>query len=227
MPVSSRPNLAISAYQQIKQDIIRGVHTPGEKLLMSRLKARYELGTGPLREALSQLVGERLVTAVSQRGYRVAPMSVKELKDIYDARANLEGLVLELAIARGDDDWEADIIAKAHTLNKVIEINGPEQMLDVWDARHQSFHTAIAAGCRSPHLLQARESLFNQAERYRHLWLCQTVFSPQALEAKRHEHDELVEVILSRDAKGAGELVRAHLMTPVPLITALLESQAG
>ncbi|MGO2415496.1 MAG: FCD domain-containing protein, partial [Cobetia crustatorum] len=77
------------------------------------------------------------------------------------------------------------------------------------------------------HLLQARESLFNQAERYRHLWLCQTVFSPQALEAKRHEHDELVEVILSRDAKGAGELVRAHLMTPVPLITALLESQAG
>ncbi|MBE2167760.1 MULTISPECIES: DNA-binding transcriptional regulator CsiR [unclassified Cobetia] len=223
MPKSSRPNLAVSAYQQIKQDIIRGVHTPGKKLLMSHLKERYGLGVGPLREALSQLVGERLVIAISQRGYRVAPMSVRELQDIYDARANLEKLIVELAIERGGDDWEADIIAKGHTLNKVSEIHSPEQMLDVWDARHKSFHTAIAAGCRSPHLLHVRESLSIQAERYRHLWLCQTVFSPQALTNKRKEHSEIIEVILTRNASAAGELIRKHLMTPVPLIGDILE----
>lgn len=218
----ARPNLAISAYRRLKQDIIRGVHAPGEKLLMSRLTAQYQLGVSPLREALSQLVGERLVTAASQRGYRVAEMSVAELEDIYDARACTEGLLIELAIARGDDEWEADVLAKAHTLAKVVEIDSPEQMLDVWDARHQAFHTAIVAGCRSFHLMQQRMALFDQAERYRHLWLQQTVFSPEALARKRTEHDELVEILLARDSLRASAFIRDHLMTPVPIIKQLL-----
>ncbi|STL13249.1 GntR family transcriptional regulator [Escherichia coli] len=46
---------------------------------MSLLTSRYALGVGPLREALSQLVAERLVTVVNQKGYRVASMSEQEL----------------------------------------------------------------------------------------------------------------------------------------------------
>ncbi|WP_275287281.1 DNA-binding transcriptional regulator CsiR [Halomonas elongata] len=223
MDSTPKQNLGISAYRGLKHDIIRGVFQPGEKLLMSRLKQRYELGVGPLREALSQLVAERLVVAISQRGYRVAPMSREELADLYDARAQLEGLVLELAIQRGDDAWEADVLAKAHTLAKVMEVNGPDEMLDIWDTRHKAFHTAIAAGCNSPHLLQVRENLFNQVERYRHLWLCETVFSDEALERKRQEHSALVEVILARDTDTACRMMRDHLMTPVPIILEVME----
>ncbi|RCV86696.1 DNA-binding transcriptional regulator CsiR [Billgrantia montanilacus] len=222
MDSSPRQNLGISAYSWLKHDITRGVFQPGEKLLMSRLKERYDLGIGPLREALSQLVAERLVVAISQRGYRVAPMSMAELTDLYDARAQLEGLILKLAIERGDDSWEADILAKAHTLSKVMEVNTPDELLDVWDTRHQAFHTAIASGCRSPHLLQVRESLFDQVERYRHLWLCETVLSEAALERKRREHAALVDVILERKAERAADMMREHLMTPVPIITEVM-----
>jgi len=220
-----RQNLGISAYRWLKQDIIRGAFQPGEKLLMSRLKERYDLGVGPLREALSQLVAERLVVAISQRGYRVAPMSLAELADLYDARAQLEGLVLRLAIERGDDAWEAGILARAHTLSKVVEVNTPDELLDVWDTRHKAFHTAIASGCRSPHLLQVREGLFDQVERYRHLWLRETVFSEEALTRKREEHAALVEVILARNADRAAEMMREHLMTPVPIITEAMQRQ--
>ncbi|RDB43036.1 DNA-binding transcriptional regulator CsiR [Halomonas sp. DQ26W] len=223
MDSSPRQNLGISAYSWLKHDITRGVFKPGEKLLMSRLKERYDLGIGPLREALSQLVAERLVVAISQRGYRVAPMSLAELADLYDARAQLEGLILRLAIERGDDSWEADILAKGHTLSKVMEVNTPDELLDIWDTRHQAFHTAIASGCSSPHLLQVRESLFDQVERYRHLWLCETVFSEAALERKRREHAALVDVILERKAERAADMMREHLMTPVPIITEVMQ----
>ncbi len=223
MEHSARQNLGVSVYVRLKRDIIRGVYPAGEKLLMSRLKERYDLGTGPLREALSQLVAEHLVVAISQRGYRVAPMSVAELEDIYDARAHLEGLIVELAIARGDDAWEADILAKAHTLAKVMDVSGPEEMLDVWDRRHQAFHGAITAGCGSRHLLQAREGLLDQVERYRHLWLCETVFSSEALEHKRQEHAALVEALLARDAPRASRMIREHLMTPVPIIREVMK----
>ncbi|WP_066452239.1 DNA-binding transcriptional regulator CsiR [Halomonas chromatireducens] len=223
MDTSPRQNLGISAYSWLKHDITRGVFQPGEKLLMSRLKERYDLGIGPLREALSQLVAERLVVAISQRGYRVAPMSLAELADLYDARAQLEGLILKLAIERGDDSWEAEILAKAHTLSKVMEVNTPDELLDIWDTRHKAFHTAIASGCRSPHLLQVRESLFDQVERYRHLWLRETVFSEAALERKRREHAALVDVILERKAGPAADMMREHLMTPVPIITEVMQ----
>ena len=65
----SRENQPLGGYPALKRDILRGVFAPGEKLLMSALKARYGLGVGPLREALSQLVAERLVVAISQRGW--------------------------------------------------------------------------------------------------------------------------------------------------------------
>ena len=90
---------AIDGYRWLKNDIIRGVYQPDEKLRMSLLTSRYGLGVGPLREALSQLVAERLVTVVNQKGYRVAPMSEQELLDIFAARARSgEGkLQVELA----------------------------------------------------------------------------------------------------------------------------------
>lgn len=224
-PDAPRQNLAIRAYRELKHDIIRGRYAPGQKLLMSRLKDYYGVSTGSLREALSQLVADHLVVAISQRGYRVAAMSLAELNDIYDARAQLEGLILRLAIERGDDDWEASVVATAHRLAKVTDISSPDDLLDGWDQRHKAFHTAIASGCNSPHLLQMRDTLFNQVERYRHLWLQETVMSAQALEQKRQEHAELVEVILARDAARASALMRDHLMTPVPIITRVLQAR--
>lgn len=225
MTSAPRPNQGINAYRWLKQDIIRGVHPPGEKLRMTQLRERYDLSTGPLREALSQLVAEQLVVAISQRGYRVAGMSLAELEDIYDARAHLESLVTELAIARGDETWEANILATSHTLSRVEDISAPDDVLDVWDRRHQQFHSAIAAGCGSGHLMQVRERLFDQAERYRYLWLRETVFDETALARKREEHARLVELVLAREQRKASEYVREHLLTPVPIITRLLEKR--
>ncbi|PYY72515.1 GntR family transcriptional regulator [Pseudomonas jessenii] len=215
------------SYSRIKRDITRGVFPAGQKLLMSALKERYGLGVGPLREALSQLVAEHLVVAVNQKGYRVAPMSLDEMRDIYDARANLEAMILTLAIERGDDSWEALILARSHTLSKVVEVKTQDQMLDVWDERHKAFHSAIASGCGSKHLLQLRSQLLDQAERYRHLWLKSTVFSEEALNKKRKEHATLVEAILKRDAKKASELMRDHLLTPIPIIAEVIRETLG
>jgi GntR family carbon starvation induced transcriptional regulator len=224
--LTSRPNAAFSGYERLKLDIIRGVFKPGEKLLMSGLKERYDLGVGPLREALSLLVAEHLVVAISQKGFRVASMSLQEMRDIYDARANLEAMIVGLAIERGDDAWEAQILAQSHTLSKVMDVKTREKVLDVWDERHKAFHSAIAAGCGSKHLLQARSYLFDQAERYRHLWLTQTVFSEEALALKRKEHAALVDAILARDTLRATTMMRSHLMTPVPIIVEVMQREA-
>lgn len=217
MTAISHPT-AIDGYRWLKNDIIRGVYQPDEKLRMSLLTSRYALGVGPLREALSQLVAERLVTVVNQKGYRVASMSEQELLDIFDARANMEAMLVGLAIARGDDEWEAEILARTHMLSKLEASHASEQLLDEWDLRHQAFHTAIVAGCGSRYLLQMRERLFDLAARYRFIWLRTTVLSVEMLEDKHEQHQALTEAILARDAGRASELMRQHMLTPIPVI---------
>lgn len=209
---------AIDGYKWLKNDIIRGEYQPDEKLRMSVLTSRYGLGVGPLREALSQLVAEHLVTVVNQKGYRVASMSQAELLDIFDARANMEAMLVQLAIARGGDDWEAEILARFHMLNKLESSNASEGLLDEWDLRHQAFHSAVVQGCGSRYLLQMRTRLFELAARYRFIWLRRTVLSVEMLEDKHVQHQALLEAILARDAHQASELMRQHLLTPIPII---------
>ena len=211
-------NAVFDGYHYLKKDIIRGVFQPNEKLRMSLLTSRYNLGVGPLREALSQLVAEHLVTAISQKGYRVAPMSQAELLDIFDARANLEAMLVTLAIERGNDDWEANILAQAHVLTKMSNVVTSEELLDEWDLRHQAFHSAIVAGCGSQNLLQMRDRLFDLAARYRFLWLKKTVFSVSVMENKHEKHQQLVKLVLARDSRQASEMMREHLLTPIPII---------
>ncbi|MNG92088.1 HTH-type transcriptional repressor CsiR [compost metagenome] len=51
------------------------------------------------------------------------------------------------------------------------------------------------------------------------------MFSEEALELKRQEHAALVEAILARDAKRASEMMRTHLMTPVPIIAQIMHAE--
>ncbi|KAF4559677.1 DNA-binding transcriptional regulator CsiR [Pseudomonas sp. CES] len=220
-------NASDAAYSRLKADILQGGFRSGEKLLMSTLKGRYGLGVGPMREVLARLVAERLVSVVNQKGYRVAPMSFDEMRDVYQARAHLEAMIVGLAIVRGDETWEASIIAQSHTLSKVVELHSPQEMVEVWDLRHKAFHNAIASGCGSKSLLQARAFLQDQAERYRQIWLKRTVLSENALRLKREEHAELVNAILERDAEKASKMMLDHLMTPVPIITQMIQSSTA
>ena len=189
--------------------------TPAARLFVFKQKTAYEI---TCRDWSSFVFSSDLVTVVNQKGYRVASMSEQELLDIFDARANMEAMLVSLAIARGGDEWEADVLAKAHLLSKLEACDASEKMLDEWDLRHQAFHTAIVAGCGSHYLLQMRERLFDLAARYRFIWLRRTVLSVEMLEDKHDQHQTLTAAVLARDTARASELMRQHLLTPIPII---------
>jgi GntR family carbon starvation induced transcriptional regulator len=208
----SKDNFASQVMGQLKQDILTGYFKPGEKLRMARLKERYQVGISPLREALSQLLIEQLVIVENQRGFRVHPISKEEMLDIYETRAYIEALCINLAIERGDDEWEAGILAAAHKMRKFSTLLEKEP--HEWERRHQAFHSAIAEGCQSPTLLHVRRSLYEKASRYRNLWLKKNMLNSDIFDANQKEHDSLIEALLNHDAGKARELIREHLLSP-------------
>lgn len=224
---SRSDNSALKVVGDLKQDILTGYFKPGEKLKMARLKERYQVGVSPLREALSQLLIEQLVVVENQRGFKVHPVSREEMRDIYATRAEIEALCVGLAVEKGDDEWEAGILAAAHTMHKFGDMvdKDPQE----WERRHQAFHTAIARGCNSPTLLQVRRSLYEKASRYRNLWLKKNMANSDVFDANQKEHQQLVDALLDGDGDRARELIRQHLLSPSRALeqTPGLEELAG
>jgi len=75
---TSRQNTASQILDKLTNDILQGVYLPNDKLQIKTLKDRYNVGTSPLREALSQLIAKDLVVSENQRGFYVSDISTKK-----------------------------------------------------------------------------------------------------------------------------------------------------
>jgi len=199
--------LAEAASRKLRADILEGRLKPGEKLHIERLSAAYDVGATPLREALSRLTAMGLVTAEGQRGFRVAPVSVENLLDVSRNRIWVEALALRAAIAKGDRNWEADIVAAAHRL-RGLPAHGPRGVTADWDRENRLFHEALVAACASPQLLAFREHLYDMSDRYRRL----AVLEGMAGRDLDDEHDAIMAAALARKTKRAIELLAEHFL---------------
>src|SRR4029077_16120586 len=74
--------VAEAIYHRLREDIVWNRLPPNAALRSDELRAPYGVGVSPLREALSRLVAEHLVTTVGQKGFRVAPVTTESVVDI-------------------------------------------------------------------------------------------------------------------------------------------------
>src|SRR5450830_80570 len=115
------------AYLGLRHDVVCGKLAPGERLRVEHLKDQYQVGAGTMREALSLLVSDALVTSEGQRGFRVAPISLADLEDVTNTRVMLETEALRQSIRRGDARWEATLVASYELLAQTENApTGPE-----------------------------------------------------------------------------------------------------
>src|SRR5690349_6747603 len=138
----------------VEQDIISGQLAPGARLGIVDLVSRYDIGATPLREGLSRLVSRGLIVGIGQRGFRVAEVSREDLLDITRMRTVVEMEALQLAIANGDDAWEAGILAGLHQMQRYVERHGDQfrEGAEDFDRLHKAFHTSLLAACGSKRL---------------------------------------------------------------------------
>ena len=95
---------------------------------------------------------------------------MEELRDILDTRRAIESIALKKSLQRGDETWELSVLAAFHRLSRV-NLDAPDVDYTVWGKLHMNFHLALTSACGSTLMLQIIETLYNQLERYRHIWL--------------------------------------------------------
>jgi GntR family transcriptional regulator, carbon starvation induced regulator len=214
--------LSDQAYQAIRKDIVSGVLAPETRLRIAKLTADYEIGASPLREALSKLSSEFLVDFEAQRGFSVAAISAQELRDISQIRCDLESEALSRAIARGDDAWEANIVAAFYNLGKADTRRRENPALgnDDWEDRNRDFHEALVAACDSEWLKRLRNLLYYQHERYRRI----SLKHPDPARDLQAEHRAIMDATLGRQTRDAVRLSKEHIDRTTKAVLRVVEA---
>ena len=209
-PIEPSTPLTEQAFRSLRHDVLIGTFEAGSKLKLDELQSHYGFSSSPLREALSRLAQEGLVRADERRGFRVAPLSLEDMNDITHMRLMLDVQALRSAIERGDDEWEGDIVASYHRLEKVESrlSDGPVILDEEWSDVHRAFHSALIAACASERQRRWSASLFDQVERYRRY----SARHRQAARRKSNEHRKIMDATLRRDADTACMLLEEHIL---------------
>ena len=215
-----RPNgartLASAVYNQVRADVIACRYQPGEKLMIVPLAQRFSVSVASVREALSRLVADGLVVAEDQRGFRVSPLSLADLRDVTETRVELECLALRRSMLIGDPAWRERVAQAFQALDAVPHMpsGGFEPAHHaVWSKLHGRFHTALVMGCGLDWLLKFRAILYEQSERYRRLEAKLTGPGMGAQRDTRAEHHRLHEAVMAGDPEGAVAALTDHFRT--------------
>jgi len=89
--VTQRRRLADEVYDQLVEAIMNQQITAEDRLVQEKLAAELEISRTPVREALMRLEKEGVLMAAASGGFRLAQMDENEVKQLYQARAAIEG----------------------------------------------------------------------------------------------------------------------------------------
>lgn len=186
----------------LEEDIVFNRLLPGERVTEIDLSARYKVSRSPIREALFQLEKDRLVVREPRRGFWVAPLSLKELDEIYVCRVALEGIAAQEAAEKysKDDGKQLDTTLRAlHAAVVAKDVDGYFR----WNVALTDHIHVMADNEILLHLL---DGIGKPALRYRYL-----VYSrrPDKLTKSVSENRRIVAAIKSGNANSARKLTES------------------
>lgn len=201
----------------LRTAIVRGRFKPGMRLIESRLCASLEVSRPVVREALRQLVAEKLVVMIPNRGARVATVTVDEARQIYEVRAQLEGLAGRGFAIHADVGALESLKAMAEELEQAV-LHGAEAnaILGI----KERFYDILLDNCGNRVVCESFQALNNRIAVLRAL----SVSRPGRGKVMMAEINLLVGSLERRDQDSAFDLCVAHVESAAEnSIAAILE----
>ncbi|BAF58278.1 MAG: GntR family transcriptional regulator [Pelotomaculum sp.] len=189
-------------FESLREAIILGRLKPGERLMEIQLAEEMGVSRTPVREAIRKLELEGFVVMVPRKGAYVAGISLKDIADVFEVRAALEGLAAGLAAERITEE-EMDELERS-----LLKIStGVEEDFNAIVEGDSSFHDLIYKASRNQRLVSIITHLKEQIHRFRMTSLSQPGRTKIALD----EHKMIVEAICDRNVELAQTLAREHV----------------
>lgn len=185
----------------LRTRIIEGLLLPGERLVERDLAEELEVSRIVVREAIQQLVAEKLVVVLPRRGAQVASMDERDIAELFQVRLNLESLAARCA---AENRTDADLARLKDVLDAATSA---AQAGDVSEATRLNveFHFAIVDACGNDLLASIMRSLKGPVRRVFRMTQDSVAVDPGA------DHAALLKAITDHDAETAGRLAYDHI----------------
>jgi len=201
-----KSNLAQVAYDQIKEAIVTAKLKPGDSISENMLASVLEMSRTPVREALKELESENLVGIMPGRGAFVKDISLKDLREIFELRRELECFAADSAIQNitGAEIQELENV----WLSFKEQVRQQKQI--EWETISRSdnqLHTLIINKCNNSHLKGFMGVLSQQILRYQLL----TAQALGDLEDTIRQHLEIIALIKAKNTEKLIPALREHI----------------
>ncbi|WP_397474236.1 GntR family transcriptional regulator [Pusillimonas sp.] len=152
-------------YEQLQAAILNGVFKPGQVLRQEDIAAHLGVSRSPLREALSRLEADGIVTSRPHRGYAVVELESRQIEEAFDLRSLLEAELARRAIRTRTEAHVAEVYHIAHEMSVAPDVTDLDS-LSHWHNLHTSFHLALLEPSDCPQHLRAWRHSYNLVELY-------------------------------------------------------------
>ncbi|AMS44596.1 Transcriptional regulator (plasmid) [Aminobacter aminovorans] len=203
-------------YEALRKAIIEGDLAEGENLRQDQIALMFNTSRIPVREALSRLEQNGLITTQRYKGAVVAGLSIEEIEEIFEFRALIEAEVIRLAVPKlTGKTLDA---ARRHCQAFDSEANSA-----MWGEINRNFHYSLYEAARRPYYLQIVRASLDRIDRYLRAQLTLT----NGMSRARREHKGILDACIAGDADKAAELTRDHILGAGRALVTFLEETRG
>ncbi|MEN8210117.1 MAG: GntR family transcriptional regulator [Thermodesulfobacteriota bacterium] len=198
-------SLKEDAYDRIYTDILTLELKPGQYLSENFLQKEYNISRSPARTVLVQLEHEKLLQNMGRKGHMISPVTIQDIRNVFQLRIFLEPPAAKLAAGRVDTEKlaELDSIFSAAVKD---HSSGKKPFLAVHKA-NKDFHLEIVKAVGNNQLVDMLKKLVEIDHRIHHLM---ATSSPD-LEHWSWDHKEIRNALINKNGAAAEKKVRKHI----------------
>jgi DNA-binding GntR family transcriptional regulator len=191
-------------YSHLRKAIINNYLPPGQRIFDKEIARSFNVSITPVREALLQLSVEGFVEAKSYKDIIVREISLKEISEIYDVQAVLEGLAGKLAVPNMNGEHLSKMEKLIKKMSEYFSSNKVDKFYEVNQKIHELY--IKQSGSQLIYDLVSRLNLRKKMFRYRVTFLSKKEVMKKALE----DHKKILKAFLSRDQEKVERLIIEH-----------------
>ena len=196
---------AMRVADDLRRRILRGELTPGQRLKIDELAALCDVSHMPVRAALQQLEAEGVLDVYPHRGAVIRGVDSGFVRNLYDVREAIEGMLTERCTERIDKAGLARLEAAMDDYEKAAKRKDTAAML----MANRTIHDTINAVAANPLAVRVlgQGHLLMEALRLRY------GYGKGRVDVVIAQHRSLLNAIARRDVERAGRLARAHCIS--------------
>ncbi|WP_181003468.1 GntR family transcriptional regulator [Microbacterium sp. CJ77] len=204
MAVTRHPPIRDQIAGILRSAIVSLEFAPGQLLVERNLCELTQASRPSVREALRQLEAEGLVESQNGRGTIVRVISAEEAAQVYEVRAELEGLAARLFTERATAE-QSDALRSA-LRELATAIRGEKSSKQILDAQ-ADFYRVLFEGSGNPFLERTVQGMQVRIAQLR----ATTLAVPGRAAASLDEFEQIFERISTADAEGARQAAVEHV----------------